>query len=157
MLLAIVAQQSWPLIQLDINNAFLNNDLEEDVYMDIPKGYNVDHRDSHSTPLVCKINNSLYGLRQAYLQLYSKFLSFFVSQGFTQSKVDYSLLYKGSGSSYVALLLYVDDIVISGASIEGINALKHSLSQQFKLKDLGNLKMFLGLEVARSKSGISIC
>ena len=156
MLLAIAAQQSWPLIQLDVNNAFLNGDLEEDVYMEIPKGYSVQNTDS-KIPLVCKLNKSLYGLRQASRQWYSKFSSFLISQGFIQSKADYSLIYKGNGSTYVALLVYVDDIVITGASLEGINSLKQSLSEEFKLKDLGNLKMFLGLEVARSKSGISVC
>ena len=80
-----------------------------------------------------------------------------MDEDFSQSKADYSLFYKGNGSSYVALLVYVDDIVITGASIEGINDLKQNLSQEFKLKDLGNLKMFLGIEVARSKTGISIC
>ncbi|KAL7589589.1 uncharacterized mitochondrial protein AtMg00810-like [Lactuca sativa] len=65
-------------------------------------------------------------------------------------------LVNGSGSSYVSLLVYVDDIVITGASVEGLHALKQSLSQQFKLKDLGNLKLFLGLEIARSKNCIFI-
>ena len=154
LLLALAAKNNWPLIQLDVNNAFLNGDLEEEVYMQIPQGYSVPS--STTETLVCKLQKSLYGLRQASRQWYSKFSTFLFTMGFTQSKSDYSLFFKGSGSTYVALLVYVDDIVITGASSEQIQLLKKALSDQFKLKDLGNLRHFLGLEIARSKSGIFI-
>lgn len=154
LLLALAAKNNWPLLQLDVNNAFLNGDLEEEVYMQIPQGYSVNNT-SH-TPLVCKLQKSLYGLRQASRQWYSKFSSFLLTLGFTQSKSDYSLFFKGSGSTYVALLVYVDDIVITGASPTEIQFLKNALSTEFKLKDLGNVRHFLGLEIARSKSGIFI-
>ena len=79
-----------------------------------------------------------------------------ISEGFVQSNVDFSLFTKGHGDSFVALLVYVDDIVITGSSIDEINKIKSSLSVQFRLKDLGDLKHFLGLEIARSKDGIVI-
>ena len=155
LLLAIAAQQSWPLVQLDVNNAFLNGDLDEEVYMQIPPGYVIPNSSSNP-PLACKLVKSLYGLKQASSQWYSKFSSFLLTQGFTQSKADYSLFHRGHGATYVALLVYVDDIVLTGASLSEITAVKEILSAQFKLKDLGNLKHFLGLEVARSTKGILI-
>ena len=74
--------------------------------------------------------------------------------GFVQSKSDYSLFTKGSGASFLALLVYVDDIVITGPSSETIAALKLFLSNQFKLKDLDTLRCFLALEMARSSHGV---
>lgn len=156
LLLALAAQRSWPLIQLDVNNAFLNGSLDEEVYMKLPQGYSCHSVSSNGKPFVCKLEKSLYGLRQASRQWYATFSSFLLSQGFTQSKADYSLFYKGKGSSYVALLVYVDDIVLTGASLHEIDSIKQSLSNKFKLKDLGKLQHFLGLEIARSTDGIYI-
>lgn len=76
--------------------------------------------------------------------------------GFIQSKTDYSLFHKGKGDDYVCLLVYVDDIIITGASQQGIASLKSQLSKQFKLKDLGKLGYFLGLEIAHSEEGIIV-
>lgn len=157
LLLALVAQNNWPLLQLDVNNAFLNGDLEEEVYIRLPQGYSGNFPSSFgSSPMVCKLQKSLYVLRQASMQWYSKFSSFLITLGFTQSKSDYSLFFKDSGSSYAALLVYVDDIVIIGASTDTIQLVKKDLSARFKVKDLGNLRHFLGLEIARNKSGIFI-
>ena len=110
---------------MDVNNAFLNGDLFEEVYMDIPLGY--DHKEQSSKPtkkLVCKLYKSIYGLKQVSRQWNSKFSHSFISFGFIQSKSDYSLFTKGSGSSFITLLLYVDDIVmITGPSLSTISAL----------------------------------
>ena len=87
LLLALAAKNNWPLLQLDVNNAFLNGDLEEEVYMQLPQGYSVNQKSQ--VPLVCKLQKSLYGLRQASRQWYSKFSNFLLTLGFTQSKSDY--------------------------------------------------------------------
>lgn len=76
--------------------------------------------------------------------------------GFTQSTSDYSLFHKGKGDDYVCLLVYVDDIIITGASQQGITYLKSQLSQEFKLKDLGNLGYFLGLDITHSQKCIMV-
>ena len=77
--------------------------------------------------------------------------------GFTQSKADYSLFTKKTSTSFIALLVYVDDILIASDNKQAMDELKVLLDQQFKLKDLGDLKFFLGLEMARTASGISLC
>lgn len=74
--------------------------------------------------------------------------------GLFNPKADYSLFTKGSGPSFVTLLVYVDDIVLAGPSFTEIQSLKDFLHTQFKLKDLGDLKFFLGLEIAKSSTGI---
>ena len=121
--------------------------------MDLPPGF----PSKGETPnLVCKLNKSLYGLKQASRQWFAKFSSTILKQGFLQSKSDYSLFTRVQGSVFIALLVYVDDILIASNDMPSVHALKDSLHAEFKLKDLGNLKYFLGLEVARSAKGISL-
>lgn len=114
-LLALAAGQNWHLVQLDVNNAFLNVDLFEEVYMDLPLGYKLQGEQAVTTrPLVCKLQKSIYGLRQASRKWNSKFSQVVLGFDLVQSKSDYSLFTKGSGASFVALLVYVDDIIITG-------------------------------------------
>ena len=151
-MLALAAIRDWKLVQLDVNNAFLHGDLDEEVYMKIPQGLPI----KGASNMVCKLQKSIYGLKQSSRQWYAKFSNFLMNIGFIQSKADYSLFYKGSGSTYVAILVYVDDIILAGPSQKLIDEVKIKLSDRFKLKDLGDLKFFLGLEVARSKKGIFV-
>lgn len=114
LLLATAAAKSWNLVHLDVNNACLNRDLKEEVYMDIPTSLNVqDHKCSNGTKLACRLKKSIYGLRQASCQWFEKFSNFRIHIGFKQSKSDYSLFFKGTGVKYIALLVYVDDILIT--------------------------------------------
>lgn len=148
-LLAVAAVRGWHLEQLDVNNAFLHGDLNEEVYMSLPPGY-----DASSPSKVCKLNKSLYGLKQASRQWYSKLSTALTSLGYQVSQADHSLYVRSDGTSFTALLVYVDDIVLAGTSMEEIKSVKLFLDQQFKIKDLGQLRFFLGLEIARSSSGI---
>uniref|UniRef100_A0A2N9G6D1 Integrase catalytic domain-containing protein n=1 Tax=Fagus sylvatica TaxID=28930 RepID=A0A2N9G6D1_FAGSY len=152
-LLAIASAQHWSLTQLDVNNAFLHGDLNEEVYMVLPPGF----PSKGETNLVCKLQKSLYGLKQASRQWFAKFSSTLIKQGFLQSKSDYSLFTRTQGTTFIGLLVYVDDILIASNNVTAVHTLKDSLHAEFKLKDLGNLKYFLGLEVARSSKGISLC
>lgn len=154
-LLALAASQQWHLHQLDVNNAFLNGDLLEEVYMDLPMGYvRQGEQPPGQTKYVCKLHKSLYGLKQASRQWYTKFSSALIDYGFLQSKSDYTLFTRGSGDSFVALLVYVDDIIITGPSSTVLSSLQTYLHTKFKLKDLGRLKYFLGIEIARAPTGI---
>lgn len=155
-ILALAAIHNWNLHQLDISNAFLNGDLTEEVYMSLPLGYKHASTTSNSQPMVCKLIKSLYGLKQASRQWNVKLTEILSILGFVQSKAYYSLFTKGTGNNFIALLVYVDDILIAGPHIELITQFKKDLSSYFKFRDLGILKYFLGIEIARSTDGIFI-
>ncbi|KAL0399261.1 UNVERIFIED_CONTAM: Retrovirus-related Pol polyprotein from transposon RE1 [Sesamum radiatum] len=147
----VATSRSWPLLQLDVNNAFLHGHLDEEVYMDPPEGY------AKAQPgQVCRLRRSLYGLKQASrqwnLELTSKLLDF----GFVQSPHDNCLFLKGSGADFIALLVYVDDIILTGASECQLTAVKDYLDRLFTIKDLGPAKYFLGLELTRSTHGLHV-
>jgi hypothetical protein len=131
---------------------FLHDNLDEEVYMKPPLRF-ITKGDNQ----VCRLNKSLYGLKQTSRKWFSKFSSTLLLHGFTQSKSDYSLFTKSRGSSFMALLVYVDDIVLANNYSHAIIDLIAFLNSQFKLKDLGPLKFFLGLELARTADGISLC
>ncbi|GAU50785.1 hypothetical protein TSUD_192210 [Trifolium subterraneum] len=150
-LLAIAAIKNWHLHQLDVNNAFLHGDLQEDVYMKVPDGVQCDKPN-----LVCKLQKSLYGLKQASRKWYEKLTALLIIEGYTQAASDYSLFTLAKGDDFTALLVYVDDIILAGNSISEFDRIKAVLDAAFKIKNLGQLKYFLGLEVAHSKSGITI-
>ncbi|GAU47169.1 hypothetical protein TSUD_28920 [Trifolium subterraneum] len=150
LLLALASSQHWHLQQLDVNNAFLHGDLQEDVYMQVPEG--VLAKPNH----VCKLKKSLYGLKQASRKWYEKLSTLLVQQGYHQSQSDHSLFTMKNNEHFTAILVYVDDIIMAGSSIIEIDRMKTILDTNFKIKDLGNLKYFLGLEVAQSSQGIMI-
>jgi hypothetical protein len=150
-LLALASLKHWNLHQLDVNNAFLHGDLDEDVYMSIPDGVQ-----SHKPGQVCKLLKSLYGLKQASRRWYEKLTALLLHEGYHQSTSDYSLFTLATATNFTALLVYVDDIILAGTSIEEFDRIKSILDAQFKIKDLGVLKYFLGLEVAQSREGISV-
>ena len=119
--------------------------------MDVPLGYS-----RQGEGLVCKLHKSIYGLRQASRQWFFKFSSALIANGFTQSKSDYSLFTFGSGANLVILLVYVDDIILASPSSTKLSQVQQLLQTLFKLKVLGDLKFFLGLELARSPQGICL-
>jgi hypothetical protein len=151
-LIALASVKSWHLHQMDVNNAFLHGDLQENVYMTVPPGVT-----SPKPNQVCKLLKSLYGLKQASRKWYEKLTGLLLSQGYQQSNSDYSLFTLSQNNSFTALLVYVDDIILAGDSLDEFARIKKVMDEEFKIKDLGKLKYFLGIEVAHSKSGISIC
>jgi len=100
---------------------------------------------------------SLYGLKQASKKWYEKLTSILVQQNYTQASADHFLFTKQTDSSFTILLVYVNDIILAGNSLYEFHHIKYILQSSFKIKDLGQLKYFLGLEVAHSKQGISLC
>ena len=148
-LLATAAKKKWPIYQLDVNNAFLHGDLDEEIYMKPPPGLSVS-----SPNIVCKLQKSLYGLKQASRQWYAKLSDTLRILGFQQSKNDYSLFHKLKDSTTVLLAVYVDDIVVTGNDPEEVTKLKTLFDDTFKIKDLGDLHYFLGIENIKASNGL---
>ncbi|KAL4029945.1 hypothetical protein IC575_008173 [Cucumis melo] len=147
-LLAVAAAKQWPLLQMDVKNAFLNGTLSEEVYMKPPLG-------TSSPPhKVCLLRRALYGLKQAPRAWFATFSSTITQLGFTSSPHDTALFTRHTPQGIVLLLLYVDDMIITGNDPHAISDLQHYLGQHFEMKDLGSLNYFLGLEVSRRSDGL---
>jgi len=138
------------LYWIKINRSY--GDFNEEVYMVLPPGMQSD-----KPRQVYKLQRSLYGLKQASRQWYAGLSSFLISHGYNQCTFDYSLFLKHESKSITTLLVYVDDIVLSGNDLIEIQNITHLLNNAFKIKDLGDLKFFLGFEVARTPDGINLC
>ncbi|KAL0416927.1 UNVERIFIED_CONTAM: Retrovirus-related Pol polyprotein from transposon RE2 [Sesamum latifolium] len=146
--LTLSAANSWALQQLDINNAFLHGFLDEDLYMSPPEGYQV------APGLVCKLERSLYGLKHASRQWNVELTVKLQEYGFRQSTHDHCLFTLSTASGLMALLVYVDDILIVGSSMPDIQFVKGYLHNLSTIKDIGDAQYFLGLEIARNSTGI---
>uniref|UniRef100_A0A2N9FXA9 Integrase catalytic domain-containing protein n=1 Tax=Fagus sylvatica TaxID=28930 RepID=A0A2N9FXA9_FAGSY len=152
LILALAVTYNWPLRQLDVSNAFLHGILKEEVYMAQPPGYVSPAHPNH----VCHLHKSIYGLKQAPRAWFESFTSQLVTLGFHSSTADSSLFIYRSGSTVAFLLLYVDDIVLTGNNALFLSQLITNLSKVFELKDLGTLSFFLGLQIQRSSTGLTL-
>ncbi|GJR46556.1 retrovirus-related pol polyprotein from transposon TNT 1-94 [Tanacetum coccineum] len=140
------------LHQLDMKNAFLHGDLEEEVYMEQPPGFVAQGEYGR----VCKLKKALYGLKQSSRAWFGKFSNAVIEFGLRRSVYDHSIFYSSSNAGCILLVVYVDDIVITGSDKAGIEKLKSFIGTCFQTKDLGSLKYFLGYEVSRSSKGICL-
>lgn len=150
--LGLVAQEDLHLQQMDVKTAFLHGDLDKEIYMKQPEGFEVKGKES----LVCKLKRSLYGLKQAPRQWYKRFDSFIKGVGFLRCEADHCCYFKRLKESYLILLLYVDDMLIVGADLHEIDSLKTKLSEEFAMKDLGEARQILGMRISRSKEGLKL-
>ncbi|KAL0548434.1 hypothetical protein IC582_012885 [Cucumis melo] len=106
---------------------------------------------------VCKLRKYLYGLKQSPRAWFDRFSTFIKSQGYNQGHSVHTLFTKISKAGKIAILIvYIDNIVLTGDDTDEIVQLKKKMGFEFEIKDLGNLKYFLGMEIARSKEGISV-
>ena len=149
-LLAIATASKWDLFQMDVKNAFLNGDLSEEVYTQPPPNLSVESNK------VCHFRRALYGLKQTPRTWFVKFSSTISRLGYMASHYDSVLFLRRIDKGTILLLLYVNDIIITGDDLIGIQELKDFLSQQFEMKDLGHLNYFLGLEITHSTDELYI-
>jgi hypothetical protein len=150
LLISCAVNFGWPLHQLYVKNAFLHGDLQEEVYMEVPPGWSK----PESIGRVCKLKKSLYGLKQSPRAWFDRFRRALCNMGYKQCNGDHTIFYRHSGRKITILAVYVDDIIITGDDEVEIKSLKKNLRKQFEVKDLGQLRYFLGIEIARSKKGI---
>jgi len=134
------------------SNAFLHGFLLEEVYMEQPKGFIDAQFPSH----VCRLHKSLYGLKQAPCAWFTRFSQTLLELGFVSSTVDSSLFVFHQGNIRLYILIYVDDILFTGTSTSHIASVTAKFQQVFKLKDLGNLSYFLGIQAVRSSQGLHL-
>jgi len=149
---SIVISCNWKIHQLNIHNAFLNGVLTKEVYMKQPPGFVNPTLPSH----VCRLHKSLYGLKQAPRAWYTRLSDFLLSIGFLASKVDTSLFILSDGTNIFYLLVYVDDILLTGSNSAMLHRLIQLLSSEFKLRDLGVVHYFLGIEVQSTGMGLML-
>lgn len=120
--------------------------------MDIPPGFPL----PNNSGTVCRLKKSLYGLKQSSRAWFERFTKVMLRFGYCQCQVDHTLFVKHSSHEKITVLIvYVDDIVLTGDDIAKMEKLKNSLAKEFEIKDLGELK-YLGIEVARSRHDIFI-
>ncbi|CAL2248615.1 unnamed protein product [Prunus armeniaca] len=152
-LIALAAQKSWQLYQLDVKSAFLNGVLEEEVYVDQPEGFLIKGSESK----VYKLHKALYGLKQAPRAWYSEIDGYFAECGFTKSQSEATLYVKTRGEASILILsIYVDDIVYTGNDQEMLEDFKKDMKEKYEMTDLGLLHHFLGMGVIQTPTSIFI-
>ena len=150
--LDIAVSRSWDIRQLDINNAFLQGRLTEDVYVAQPPGFINPDRPNY----VCHLKKALHGLKQAPRAWYQELRGFLLTCGFTNSVANTSLFIRQHNKDYIYILVYVDDFLITGSNSNLIAQFITCLANRFSLKDLGQLSYFLEIEATRTKAGLHL-
>ncbi|RVW15239.1 Retrovirus-related Pol polyprotein from transposon RE1 [Vitis vinifera] len=150
--LTIALNLQWKVRQLDVNNAFLNGDLHEDIFMHQPQGF----IDPINPNYVCKLNKSLYGLKQAPRAWFEKLHQALGILGFSSTKSDQSLFINITPTHSTYILVYVDDILITGNNDQFVQHVITQLNNQFTLKDLGDIDYFLGIQVKHTSAGMHL-
>ncbi|KIJ49713.1 hypothetical protein M422DRAFT_89278, partial [Sphaerobolus stellatus SS14] len=147
LVLALTALQDLELRSVDISSAFTYGDLDEEIYMEQPDGF---HQGGPN--MVCRLKKGLYGLKQASRQWNKKIHSVLVSMGFTRIKADAAIYVYSKGNVKIIVPIYIDDITFAGNSKTEIDNCVQELSKHFKLRDLGETKFLLGIEISRDRS-----
>lgn len=148
--LSTAVSANWPIRQLDVNNAFLQGMLKDEVYMSQPPGFiNKDHPNA-----VFRLRKAIYGLKQAPRAWYNELKQFLLQAGFINSLTDASLFIYWKQGVFLHMLVYVDDLIVTGNSPTHLSKFMDSLSKRFPLKDLDDLSFFLGIEVLHTPKGM---
>lgn len=135
---------------MNVNTAFLNGDLDEEVYMEQPEGFVLSGNENKD----CKLIKSRYGVKQAPKQWHEKFDSVIWDYGFQHNNADKCIYYKFTNTYGVIICLYVDNMLIIGTNMDGVNDTKKYLSSQFKMKDLNEIDTILGIKVKKHNGGL---
>ena len=154
-LLATAAQKDLQLGQMDVKSAYLHSNIEEEIYLEQPQGFV--KKANSGQKLVCKLNKSIYGLKQAAKNWYEALTSLLLMEGFKRSRNDYCLFVrKEENETFSYVLIWVDDIVVAGATEEAVNEIKSMLNENFKMDDRGALNWFLGMQILRTHDKITV-
>ena len=155
-ILAIAAAADYEIHQMDVKTAFLNGDLDEDIYMEQPEGHRaVGAQADH----VWKLNKSLYGLKQAGRAWNHKIHAALLDLDFASLHSDSCVYVKHAGSNVIYVLVYVDDLLLATNDMAQLNATKAALSSRFDMKDMGEAHFILGVQITRDRARrqLSLC
>jgi len=148
--LVTAVHYEWNIHQFNVKCAFLSGDIDREKYVCIPEGINYDPK-----KFVCKLNRSIYGLAVAPMCWNRKFNLFMISVGFIRNLREPCVYHKnGENGSIILLLVYVDDILVTGNNDSKIQEFIQLLKAKFDIRDLGFPETFLGIEITKTKSGL---
>jgi hypothetical protein len=151
-LLSIDCHIGFKLYQMDVKSAFLNSVLQEEVYVEQPKGFQDPHHPHH----VYKLKKALYGLKQAPRAWYERLTTYLLAKGFTRGQADRTLFIRQQGTHKLIAKIYVDDIIF-GATLDYLaHESSEEMKQEFEISMIGELNYFLGLQVKQTAEGIFI-
>ena len=140
--------------QFDVKTAFLHSPIEEEVYLEQPPEFVKQGSDGEK--LVCRLNKSIYGLKQATNIWYKELANFLLRQGFTRSRNDHSLFARAETEGHTFILVWVDDIIVAARSMTVISDVKKALEATFHMEDRGRLHWFLGLKIKREDDKVTV-
>jgi hypothetical protein len=147
-IMVLVAHYDLELHQMDVKTAFLNDNLQENIYMAQLEGFAVEGKEH----MGCKLKKSIYGLKQVSRQWYIKFDEVIRSLSFSENIVDNCIYVKFKGKDFTILVLYVDDILLASSDKNMLYETKSFLSSNFDMKDLGDASYVLGIEIHRDRT-----
>jgi hypothetical protein len=152
LILAYASSKHIKVYQMDVKYAFLNGDLEEEVYMEQPDGFQVQEVEQY----VYRLKKALYGLKQAPRAWYSRLDNYLRQQGFRKGNTDSNLYIKEENDSMIIVEIYVDDIIFGSDDNRLSKQFVESMQKEFEMSMLGEMKFFLGLQITQSDKGIPI-
>ena len=151
-LIAIAAQHSWLLHHLDVKSAFLNGDVQEELYVKQPDDFIVEGKECH----VLKLKKALYGLKQAPRAWYLKLHNCLVSLGFKRSTYEQAIYLKFLDRIHLIIGVYVDDLLVTGEKDSDISKFKEQMKHYFEMSNLGQLSSYLGIKVSQEGGRITL-
>lgn len=153
LLLVISAQKGWLVFQIDVKSAFLNGVLQEEIYVEQPKGFEFEGQEDK----VYLLKKALYGLKQAPRVWYSRIDDHLLNLDFNKSLSKCTLYIKHFSSEVLIISLYVDDLLITGSNVSVIDKFKKEIMNVFEMTDLSLMTHFLGTDVTQKEHEIFIC
>jgi len=150
LLLAFTCMSGFKLFQMDVKSAFLNGIINEEVYVEQPSGFEDHQHPNH----LYKLKKALYGIKQAPRQWYERLSSFLLSNGYERGMTDKTFFIKKSNSKIILVQIYVDDIIFGATNDSLCEEFVAAMQGEFEMSMMGELSIFLGLQVKQSKDGI---
>ena len=142
----------FKLYQMDMKSAFLNDFIQEEVYVDQPPDFENSDKPSH----VFKSKKALYGLKQAPRAWYEHMSKFLLEKDFSRGKVDTTLFIKKKLNDILLVQIYVDDIIFGSTNDSLCKEFSQDMQSEFKMSMMGELNFFLGLQIKQTKNGIFV-